>query len=714
MGTVLVAATCRLDRLFVTPAGALLCVTPSVPDTLRDSAAGGSVAPRGDTLGIHNCGGGELRWTASLQEGSPWITVVPESGVAGHGAAPQVIFNPASLPPGVHHETILIRSSGNGVADVPVAFAIQPCGITPIRLDDSSTATLTFADCGAPHRAGSFARIYSFPGTQNDSATIELAADYDAYLILDTTLDAARPSLAETHDCLGTSGEPCLYYERLPRNGTYAIEVTSAAARDSGTFTLRLVHPRLPAAPNGLDQRLPDSVTSLAPGATLYQSNIVLRAVVADPDRVDSLHLEAEVRPLGTPFTSPNIPDGAPVANGAAAWVAVSGLSNKTAYHWRVRAADNTGRSGPWSTYGGNPDFTVNILHPPNAPTTLGQARPDGSGIVTGGTIDTNVVILAGVVSDADPGDTLRLVVEVRPVGIDFLAPTDSSAPAVNGGALQVAVGPLPGSTSYHWQARAVDQTGNVSAWVSYGGNAETATDFAVTMAHEPDPPGALDQLQSGTLASIPVGGTPQSGTVVVQGTVSDPDAGQRVLLDVEVEPVGQSFLNQPNYSGPLVPNGSTTRVTAGPFAQDTGYHWQARTRDATGNISPWVSFPISPPNAETDADFAYPVLPATQLVFTVQPKNSKAGMVLVPPVQVTVRDSLGRTATGFTGSVTMTLAPNLSGALLTGTTTVNAVAGVATFSSLSVDRAGFGLRLRATTLSPALTVLSTAFNVGR
>jgi hypothetical protein len=154
--------------------------------------------------------------------------------------------------------------------------------------------------------------------------------------------------------------------------------------------------------------------------------------------------------------------------------------------------------------------------------------------------------------------------------------------------------------------------------------------------------------------------------------------------------------------------------VTVGPFAQNAGYHWQARTRDAAGNISPWVAFPISPPNAETDPDFAYPSLQPSQLVFTVQPKNTKAGMAIRPPVQVTVRDSLGRTSTSFSGPITMTLAPNLSGATLLGTTTVNAVAGVAVFSNLLVDRSGFGLRLRATATLPSLTVLSNPFNVGR
>ena len=35
-------------------------------------------------------------------------------------------------------------------------------------------------------------------------------------------------------------------------------------------------------------------------------------------------------------------------------------------------------------------------------------------------------------------------------------------------------------TTNYHWRARACDQTGRCSAWVSFGGNAENATDFHV------------------------------------------------------------------------------------------------------------------------------------------------------------------------------------------------------------------------------------------
>jgi hypothetical protein len=294
------------------------------------------------------------------------------------------------------------------------------------------------------------------------------------------------------------------------------------------------VHPQLPTSPQALDQRLSDSVTSVDPGATVNQASILLRAALSDPDLGDSLHLEAEVRPVAVGFSGPNVPNGLAVGNRHPAWASVGGLTDKTSYHWRVRVGDNTGRSGPWVSFGGNPDFVVNVPHPPNPPTTLGQARGDGTGIITGATADTDVVILSATVSDPDPGDLLRLEVEVRPVSTTFSSPTDSSDPVPDGGPLQVIVGPLPSSTNYHWRARAVDQTGDTCSWVAYGGNPETATDFGIALPHDPYRPDSLAQLQSGDLLPIPVGGVSPSNTVVITGAVSDPDGGQTVQLDLE------------------------------------------------------------------------------------------------------------------------------------------------------------------------------------
>ena len=55
---------------------------------------------------------------------------------------------------------------------------------------------------------------------------------------------------------------------------------------------------------------------------------------------------------------------------------------------------------------------------------------------------------------------------------------------------------------------------------------------------------------------------------------------------------------------------------------------------------------------------------------------------------------------------MTIALEPNPSGGVLSGTTTVNAVNGVATFSTLTIDKAGLGYQLLATSpgVSPAIS----------
>jgi hypothetical protein len=84
---------------------------------------------------------------------------------------------------------------------------------------------------------------------------------------------------------------------------------------------------------------------------------------------------------------------------------------------------------------------------------------------------------------------------------------------------------------------------------------------------------------------------------------------------------------------------------------------------------------------------------PPTHLVFAALP-NPTAGGVMTPPVTVSIYDALGDLVTTATTSVTLAIGANGSGAVLSGTTTVAAVAGIATFSSLSVSKAGSGFTL--------------------
>ena len=87
----------------------------------------------------------------------------------------------------------------------------------------------------------------------------------------------------------------------------------------------------------------------------------------------------------------------------------------------------------------------------------------------------------------------------------------------------------------------------------------------------------------------------------------------------------------------------------------------------------------------------------ATQLALTMMPSVVTAGVPLSPPLRVTALDSRGAIATSFSGGVSIVLAANPGGATLSGTTTVNAAAGVATFSNLVLNRSGSGYLLAAT-----------------
>ena len=103
----------------------------------------------------------------------------------------------------------------------------------------------------------------------------------------------------------------------------------------------------------------------------------------------------------------------------------------------------------------------------------------------------------------------------------------------------------------------------------------------------------------------------------------------------------------------------------------------------------------------------AFDITPAaaSQLVVTTQPPASTtAGNSL--GLTVSAEDPYGNLTPSFTSSVTVALKSNPGSGTLNGTLTINASAGVATFSGLSIDQAANGYTIQATTtgLSSATT----------
>ena len=128
--------------------------------------------------------------------------------------------------------------------------------------------------------------------------------------------------------------------------------------------------------------------------------------------------------------------------------------------------------------------------------------------------------------------------------------------------------------------------------------------------------------------------------------------------------------------------NGTATFSTLSIDSTGTGYTLSAT---ATGLVGGFAS-----------ATFNIVPGAATQLVFTGQPTNATAGATIAPAIAVTARDAKGNTATGFTGSVTLDFGTNAGGGTLGGTVSANAVAGVASFSTININKSGTGYTLAA------------------
>ena len=102
----------------------------------------------------------------------------------------------------------------------------------------------------------------------------------------------------------------------------------------------------------------------------------------------------------------------------------------------------------------------------------------------------------------------------------------------------------------------------------------------------------------------------------------------------------------------------------------------------------------------------------ASQLVFTTAPSSSTAGAAISPAIEVELQDANGGRVTSARNPVTLTIGTNPGGGTLLGSTTVNAVNGVASFSGVAINKVGTGYTLIANAGSlPAVT--ATAFNIG-
>jgi len=218
----LLLATCQVDKLTNNPPPIARLML--APGQVRDSAPVGSMAAPADSLSVANGGPGTLSWVAHFVRGDAWLAFVgPNSGTAP--ATLRIAFNPAGLPMGVYRDTVIVdaENAADSPGRVPVEFTLHPCQPTSVPPNAAALQdSLTTADCSAPHRSKSFARVYSFTGAKGDSISIVMASTaLDAYVILDSSANDAVTPLATNDSCTG-GNDACLRYQLLPvgRRGT--------------------------------------------------------------------------------------------------------------------------------------------------------------------------------------------------------------------------------------------------------------------------------------------------------------------------------------------------------------------------------------------------------------------------------------------------------------------------------------------------------------
>ncbi|HYV97026.1 MAG TPA: hypothetical protein VE967_06205 [Gemmatimonadaceae bacterium] len=207
---------------------------------------------------------------------------------------------------------------------------------------------------------------------------------------------------------------------------------------------------------------------------------------------------------------------------------------------------------------------------------------------------------------------------------------------------------------------------------------------------------GSLTALANATATAAPntasklvVTGQPAGGTAGAGiGTVT-------VQAQTSTNALATGFTGNVTISIGANPGGSTLSgtVTVAAVAGVATFTNLSLNKTGTGYTLVASSNPLT---QGTSATFAITPGPVASAAFTVHPPNGFVNTPLSPAPQVTVFDSLGNIATNYTGLVSVSLAANPGDASLTGTTSVGAINGVATFANIQVSQIASGYTLQA------------------
>ena len=356
-----------------------------------------------------------------------------------------------------------------------------------------------------------------------------------------------------------------------------------------------------------------------------------------------------------------------------------AGLDSGTLNSWtltlraEVSAAVNTGTDGtyalndlPAAAYTVTPTKAPAVFEPASRPVTLGpdQAGVDFSGVIPGITVvspNGGEVWLVGSVH------------EIRWTGLGV------------SGNVKIEVSPDGGAT---WQTllASTDNDG-VETWTAAGSDTTRARVRVTSIDNS-----AFSDTSNANFTLVRASG------LKFVGQPSNAVAGALIQPDVRVALV--------DGAGAVVP-GVTGRVTIAIGTNPAGGKLSGATSAAmVAGVATFANLSIDRSGAPlgytlvascpglpsvTSARFVVSPGAAARLGFLMRPLNTYAGVAFPRDVKVAVQDSFGNTVTGATGSVSVALGNNPGGGTLSGATTANVVSGVAIFPGLSIEKAGSG-----------------------
>ncbi len=277
------------------------------------------------------------------------------------------------------------------------------------------------------------------------------------------------------------------------------------------------------------------------------------------------------------------------------------------------------------------------------------------------------------------------------------VAPRAVASVRVEPATVNVAVGRTSTLVAKAFDAQGQELAGRTAVWS--GGNDAIATVAA-----------------SGAVTGVAVGG-PVTITATIEGQSG---TAQVTVVDAAVASVTVSPSTSTIAAGSTVQLSAVLKDDGGNVLTGRAVLWSAsggvasvsNTGLVTG-LTPGgpVTIVATSEGRSGDAQVTVTPAPATRVAFLVQPGNTAAGANISPPVQVEIQNVLGGRVTTSSAPVTLSLAANPGSGTLSGTLTVAAVNGVATFSNLRINRPGAGYSLAA--VSAGLTdATSNAFTI--